>query len=61
MKDWWSDLEPLSEEDDGQTITKIYSRRFRGQWQYAIVTTFDDGEPLKTLVLSAGKVQQQEG
>ena len=58
--DWYDDLEPLMEDGDGQTITKTYARKFRGQWQYAIVTTADDGTPIHTVILSSGKAVKHE-
>lgn len=45
--EWWQKegVKPLVKfDEDGQTRKQIFARKYRGEWEYAIVT-FPDGDP----------------
>lgn len=66
MKHWFDgqdcDILLRSNEDDdgdGQTFTRIYSRKVSLSWEYAVVTYSDDGEVLSWVRLKNGLGEQR--
>ena len=60
-------MKPLQEDNDGQKIVQIFARQtWMGttskplNWEYAIVTSGDDGTFYSALILKNGKLKSYE-
>lgn len=57
LKAWWEGQKPVYQVGDGQKCHSVFSRKADNSWEYALVTTGDDGTFCGVTILKDGRAR----